>query len=53
MKLYIFNPDADLALADGGDNYIAPAAARWPCFLCGMPVRGMAYGRRLRTMTAS
>ena len=28
MKLYIFNPDADLALADGGDNYIAPAAAR-------------------------
>ena len=28
MEIYIFNPDADLALADGGENYIAPASAR-------------------------
>lgn len=28
MELYIFNPDADLALAHGGENYIAPASAR-------------------------
>ena len=28
MKLHIFNPDADMALADGKENYIAPASAR-------------------------
>ena len=28
MKLYVFNPDADMALADGKENYIAPASAR-------------------------
>lgn len=28
MELYIFNPDADLALAHGGENYIAPTSAR-------------------------
>ncbi len=28
MKLYLFNPDADLALADNNENYMAPAAAR-------------------------
>lgn len=28
MDLYLFNPDADLALADGGANYIPPASAR-------------------------
>lgn len=28
MNLYLFNPDADLALADGGANYIPPASAR-------------------------
>lgn len=28
MDLYVFNPDADLALADGGANYIPPASAR-------------------------
>ncbi len=28
MKLYLFNPDSDLALADNGANYIAPASAR-------------------------
>lgn len=28
MKLHLFNPDADLALADGGATFIAPAAAR-------------------------
>lgn len=28
MRLYFFNPDADLALADNGTNYIAPASAR-------------------------
>ena len=28
MELYVFNPDADLALAHGGENYIAPASAR-------------------------
>ena len=28
MKLYIFNPDTDLALAYGGEVYIAPASAR-------------------------
>ena len=28
MRLYFFNPDSDLALADNGTNYIAPASAR-------------------------
>ena len=28
MKLHVFNPDADMALADGKENYIAPASAR-------------------------
>lgn len=28
MKLYLFNPDADLALADNNENYMAPASAR-------------------------
>ncbi|MEL5894944.1 hypothetical protein AAE250_15800 [Bacteroides sp. GD17] len=28
MELYVFNPDADLALADNEENYMAPAAAR-------------------------
>lgn len=28
MNLYLFNPDADLALADGRVNYIPPASAR-------------------------
>ena len=28
MRLYLFNPDADMALADGGGTFIAPVAAR-------------------------
>lgn len=28
MKLYLFNPDSDLALANNESNYIAPASAR-------------------------
>ena len=28
MKLYLFNPDSDLALANNEANYIAPASAR-------------------------
>lgn len=28
MKLYIFNPDTDLALADNEEHYMAPASAR-------------------------
>lgn len=28
MKLYIFNPDTDMALADNNENYMAPASAR-------------------------
>lgn len=28
MKLYIFNPDSDLALADNKENYMAPASVR-------------------------
>lgn len=28
MKLYLFNPDTDLALADNSENYMAPASAR-------------------------
>lgn len=28
MKLYLFNPDSDLALADNNENYMAPASAR-------------------------
>lgn len=28
MKLYLFNPDSDLALANNEENYIAPASAR-------------------------
>ena len=28
MNLYLFNPDADLALADGHENYLSPASAR-------------------------
>jgi len=28
MKVYIFNPENDLALADGSTNYTAPASAR-------------------------
>lgn len=28
MDLYVFNPDADLALADGGANYLPPASVR-------------------------
>ena len=27
-EIWIFNPDNDLALADGGSNYIAPAKVR-------------------------
>ena len=28
MKLYVFNPDTDMALANNEENYIAPASAR-------------------------
>lgn len=28
MKLYLFNPDSDLALANNEENYMAPASAR-------------------------
>lgn len=28
MELYLFNPDADMALADNGGHYIAPASVR-------------------------
>lgn len=28
MKLYLFNPDTDLALADNNENYMPPASAR-------------------------
>ena len=28
MKLYLFNPDSDLALANNETNYIAPVSAR-------------------------
>lgn len=28
MKLYVFDPDSDLALADNGDNYIPPQSVR-------------------------
>ncbi len=28
MKLYIFNPDSDIALANNDVNYMAPASAR-------------------------
>lgn len=28
MKLYLFNPDTDLALSDNNENYMAPASAR-------------------------
>ena len=28
MELYVFNPDADMSLAHGGENYIPPASAR-------------------------
>lgn len=28
MKLYLFNPDSDLALASNEENYMAPASAR-------------------------
>jgi hypothetical protein len=28
MELYVFNPDADLALADNEEHYMAPASAR-------------------------
>lgn len=28
MKLYVFNPDTDMALADNEENYMAPASAR-------------------------
>lgn len=28
MNLYLFNPDTDLALADGHENYLSPASAR-------------------------
>ncbi len=28
MKLYVFNPDTDMALANNEENYIAPASVR-------------------------
>ena len=28
MKLYVFNPDTDMALASNEENYMAPASAR-------------------------
>lgn len=28
MKLYVFNPDTDMALADNNENYLPPASAR-------------------------
>ena len=28
MKLYVFNPDTDMALANNEENYMAPASAR-------------------------
>ena len=27
MKLYVFNPDTDMALANNEENYMAPASA--------------------------
>ena len=39
MKLYIFNPENDLALADGGANYCpTPAAAQIAYDLASLPV---------------
>ena len=28
MKLYVFNPDADMALGNNEENYMAPATIR-------------------------
>ena len=28
MKLYVFNPDADMALGNNEENYMAPASIR-------------------------
>lgn len=39
MNIYLFNPDSDLALADGGANYIPPASVRqMACDLALLPV---------------
>lgn len=39
MELYLFNPDADMALADNSEHYIAPAAVRrMACDLALLPL---------------
>ena len=40
MKLYVFNPDTDMALANNEENYMAPASAcRMAQDLALLPVR--------------
>ena len=42
MKLYVFNPDADMALGNNEENYMAPATKTWLCCRFGMPGRVVA-----------
>ena len=34
MKLYVFNPDADMALGNNEENYMAPATIRRMAEMC-------------------
>ena len=48
MKLYVFNPDADMALGNNEENYMAPATIRrmaedLALFRFGMPGRVVGY----------
>ena len=48
MKLYVFNPDADMALGNNEENYMAPATIRrmaedLALLPIGMPSRVVGY----------
>ena len=43
MKLYIFNPDTDLALANNRENYMPPARVKQMTKELGTPRIAVAY----------